>query len=138
MTKKEQAAFDALVDELRLARAWRTTEKIEPDVAPPDGNGPEYTYGWLPYGYVSVHYRVDIAASAKSSHYTGPSEVAEVKKREATGQWIYVSGNQQPRHLHSKRSAALKFARYQIEQAIMRELAKLDREIESAEKEEQA
>jgi hypothetical protein len=38
MTKKEQAAMDALRDELALVRALRFTEADGPDVAIPEGH----------------------------------------------------------------------------------------------------
>lgn len=47
MNKREQAEMDALREDLRIAKALRFTERVEPDVPPPETIGEGLTTGFL-------------------------------------------------------------------------------------------
>jgi hypothetical protein len=127
MTKKEQAAFDALQSEIRLLKAWRLTEDVAPDVMPPTVNG-QYTIGWYSHAHASgVGWNAAPTASDWGSHFTGPDSVEAAK----AGRRPY-NGSQHPRRLHSMRSNALKQCRNTLEKEMCRHLADIDKEIEQA------
>lgn len=122
MTKKEQAAFDALMAERDLYRSWRISEEVNPDLPPPksfDG----VTHGWL---YVvptpSSSPRAMKAASKRVYHRVG-DEAWSVSR---------TSWSQNARSLYSTKSLALKAARHEAFMYYAKELARLDKMIEAA------
>ena len=127
MTKKEQAALDALQSEIRLLKAWRLTEDVAPDVMPPE-TGQGYTVGFDSHAYCSsVGWNARPCASGWSSHYDGADNVAAVKEGRQPRH-----GSQQPRRLYSKRSNALRRCRFELEKEMRRWLAQIDKDIEEA------
>ena len=131
MTKKEQALVADLERKILLLKAWRLTEEVKPDVAPPEGCD-DLSYGYHAHAW-SLNWRIERAASGKTYHYIGDSLIADLNK----GVNRYFSGSQNPIRLFSTRSAALRAARYQIERHAAEALAKLDAEIAAAQAEEQ-
>ncbi len=125
MTKKEQAAFEALQNEIRLLKAWRLTEDVKPDVMPPmSGNG--YTLGYVAIAWNDGG-RIEAAVSDAYTHYTGEDNVERVRAGKKP-----ICGSQRPRPLYSKRSDAMKHIRFYIEQATLKTLAALDKDIAAA------
>ncbi|CAB4140670.1 hypothetical protein UFOVP398_64 [uncultured Caudovirales phage] len=133
MTKKEQALVAELEKQIRLLKAWRLTEGVKPDIAPPNAFE-DISYGYHAHAY-ALNWRVERAASGSTFHYTGDTSVAELQKGVNR---YYPSGSQNAIWLFSTRSAALRAARHQIERHVIEALAKLDAEIAAAQSEEQA
>lgn len=120
MTKKEQLAFEALQCELRIARAFRFTESVAPDVPPPDSYTDPVT-GWTFHAW-SDGYRVGEAWTTSVSHGTGKHV------RSPSGR---INGAcQNSLRLYSSELLALKAARYALEAIFSRRLAEIDKRIE--------
>lgn len=124
MNKKEQAAFDALREELRLAKALRWTEPVERDVMPPkcgddDWNGLRNGYDFNDYFDSFSGPRVNKACTSYSSH--------------DSRQW-HKTTTQGPRPLFSTRLLALKALRHSVECKVAKILADIDKQIEDEQK----
>jgi hypothetical protein len=116
MTKKELAEREELRRQLRLARAFRFTEKVERDVPPPETSS---SFGALTKGFLYNAYhnswRVEPACSSCVSHAFGRDDKTD---------------SQQPCSLYSTRLLALKALRNDAEQQCAKWLAEIDTEIE--------
>lgn len=124
MTKREQAEMDALRKEVRIARALRFSEPVEPDVPIPSGFSELSTgfYVWA-NGPDRVHHRsvaVDVACSSSSGHAFGSTA---------------KTNSQGPRRLYSSRLLALKAGRADLARQCAESLAWVDEQIEKEEKE---
>lgn len=115
MNKKEQAEMDRLRDELRIAKSFRFTETVEPDVMPPVAYGKENAInGW----YMNPHNgSVCLAATSSAAHTTSP-------------EIIRAAWTQGSKKLYSTRLLALKAGRCAMEQKFAKLLADIDRKIE--------
>jgi hypothetical protein len=109
MNKKEQAEMEALRDELRIARALRFTEKIEPDVDIPTST--EESEGYMFNAYSQ---RVTPSRSRMGSHLVGE-----------------CSWSQQGKRLYSTELLAYTAMRYEVERDCAKKLAVIDKKIES-------
>lgn len=116
MNKKEKA----LLEEARIAAALRWTALVDPDVPPPKEYN-ELSKGFVAWATTSYDVRVQPACSSIASH--------------GIGSHVQTS-SQRPRHLHSKKSLALKNARHMAKFQCAMLLRKFDIEIEKAELEE--
>jgi hypothetical protein len=115
MNKKEQAAFDALKDELRLAKALRFTEPVDYDVAIPKSS--ELRTGFLYNAYLGGSGpRVEVACTDSIYHSFGRND------RTTT---------QRAHPLYSTRLRALRAMRHEIETKCARILADVDAQIEA-------
>lgn len=110
MTKKEKAELERLQNELEIAKAFRRTEEVLPDVQPPG------TWGGLSQGWhFNCHAeKVSIACSSSTSHAIGRNDKTQ---------------SQNPIKLYSTRLLALKAMRYSMECDFAKKLAKVDSEI---------
>lgn len=114
MTKKEAAAFEALQNEIRLAKALRWTEQVAIDVPPP-GFGEMHekiSKGWL---YNAYNLAVNPACSSSIHHSSGRDD----KTTTLGAKWLY-----------STRKLALQAMRNEVEREAAAKLAKIDAEIE--------
>lgn len=120
MTKKEQAALDAVKKELALERAMRYSGPVEPDVPAPGYNDP-VALGWA---VVSCYgsYRAEKAACNSVFHRIGADAWAECRR--GTG-W-----SQRTMRLFSTKILALQSARHQTWLEAQAALARIDAEIE--------
>ncbi len=127
MTKKEQAEMEALRRDLRIARAWRRTEPVAPDVPPPDRGASK---GWYVFAYLKANSGVVKAMSESHSHFTGEKawERADAKTWEESQR--FGSGTQGGLRLYSSKLLALKAARAKLEADMAMELAAIDELIE--------
>lgn len=116
MNKKEQARFDQLEHNLRLAKALSWTQPIAPDVPVPAPFGGKTTQGFCFNVYSS---RVDPACSESHSHYCG------AHKMPSPGM-----GSQRGIELYSTRLLALKALRHEVEKEVAARLAAIDKQIE--------
>lgn len=115
MNKKEQAAFEELKTELRLARAMRFTEPVEPDIPIP--NGSILTKGFMFNAYHGIGGdRVVRACSSAVGHGFDRDDRADTKM---------------PRRLYSSRLLALKAMRHSVEEDVAQRLANIDAQIEA-------
>jgi hypothetical protein len=112
MTKKEQREFENLQGELIKARAFRFTDKVEPDVPIPQWPG--LVKGWIGVGPTSNHPRVEKACSSSVSHNIGGWE---------------KTTTQQAKRLYSSELLAWKALRYEVEQECASKLARIDEQI---------
>lgn len=136
MNKKERAEVAELKRQLAEAKAWRRTEKVEPDVPVPTVSG-QISRGFSARGNVSVHASARHAASDSVSHIASDcKQRIESWARDPWGSGIF--GSQQGIPLYSKLSLALRAVRHMLEEDMAYELAKLDRRIAEAEQEEAA
>lgn len=135
MTKKEIKAFEdcqSRIQELEESIvAWKQTQPIEPDIPPPTGDG--HTFGYHAralsiLSYMSCHEM----SSSKWSHYTGTYDVQNILE----GKTSNLTGAQKPVSLYSKKSAALKNARYQFECECLKGMKYFDKQIKLAEEKE--
>jgi len=115
MNKKEQAAFDDLQKELRLAKAFRFTPAVCPDLPPPP-SGRADTKG---YDFNVAGNRVEPATSTTVSHYFGAQKIPG-----------FGGGSQGARPLYSTRLRALQALRHEVEQQCATRLAAIDAQIE--------
>ena len=125
MTKKEQAAFAALQEELRIAKAWRFSDPVEPDLPVPTDH--KRSIGWLPNGNPLGPFggRVDKASSSSVSHCWGEKAWDE--------QWCGRNGSQGSRRLYSREIDAWRALRHQACVEARQKLADIDRRIEELE-----
>ena len=110
MNKKEQAMVDDLREQLRIAKALRWTEKVEPDVPIPESS-------YLTKGFLCNGYNGDVvpACSSRVSHGYGSDE---------------RTGTQGARALYSTRLLALRAVRHLVELKVAKVLADVDGRIE--------
>ena len=118
MTKKEKAAFDALLLRAETLAALRWTGPVLQDVMPPSDGG--YSEGW------------DYNAYSKEVWF-GWSDCVSQGKGSAPkdGKHPYV-GSQQSRRMFSTKEAALRAMRHEIELSSAADLLKIDRQIDAA------
>ena len=118
MNKKEQAMVDDLRKQLLLAKAFRRTDPVEPDVMPPGHSDPlkAIRKGWLPSTYLG-NYGDWVSPACTSLLYHNPNNDDK-------------TSTQGSRRLYSSKLLALKAARYSIECQCEAILAKIDAEIE--------
>lgn len=109
MNKKEQAAFAAMQDEARLARALRFTDPVKEDVPPPEG------FQALTKGFLAWGDRVEVACSSAVSHAFGRDD----KTTTQNSRWLF-----------STRLLALRAARHRMEREFAKKLADIDKKIE--------
>ena len=114
MNKKEQQAFLDLESQLRLARAFRWTDKPEPDVLPPSLMSDGVATGW---DYNAHAPWVQEAWTTSISHGTG--------ERSRCG------GSQNSRKLYSTKLLALKALRADLEMICAKKIADIDKLIEA-------
>lgn len=112
MNKKEQAEIEELRNQLRIAKAFRFTEKVEPDVPIPELFSRELSKG---FSFNSYTGEISRACSSSISHSVHNDE---------------KTTTQCPRCLYSTRTLALKAMRYEMEQRFAKELADVDKQIE--------
>jgi len=126
MTKKEQAAFAELENQLRLERAWRFTEAVEPDVPVPTGG--KRSIGWLPLGNALGAFSggVEKASSGSVSHCYGEKAWNE--------EWSSRNGSQCARRLYSSEALAWRALRHQACAEARQKLADIDARIEELER----
>jgi len=115
MTKKERAEMEDLRTQLRIAKAFRFTEKVRPDVLIPTGSG-VLSRGFL-YNASNMAWRVVPACSSSVAHSFGSSDKTD-------------SRNGCP--LYSTRLLALRALRNDAEQQCAKWLADIDKAIEEA------
>jgi len=127
MTKKEQAAFAELEKQLRLERAWRFSEAVEPDVPKPTSYD-KRSIGYLPMGSPLSAYggRVEKASSCSGSHAWGSDAWDEKRNR---------SGSQNGVWLYSSEALAWRALRHEACVEARRKLAEIDAKIEALERE---
>ena len=118
MTKKERAELDGLLKALRLAKALRWTDPVNPDVPRPTPGtfGAPMAIGFLFVGELGDHPRVDVACSSAIGHSVGN-----------TGR----TTTQGARSLYSTRALALKALRNEVEKACAERLARIDAQIDA-------
>lgn len=111
MTKKEHEELGSLKEELRLAKAMRWTEKVEPDIDPPD------RYDVLAKGWLFNPYNGSVtkACSGPMSHNYGDDN---------------GTTSQGARRLYSTKLLALRSLRNAVEVECAKKLAAIDRHIE--------
>jgi hypothetical protein len=114
MTKKEHAEMEDLRTQLRIAKAFRFTEKVRPDVLIPTGN--TLSKGFL-YNASNMAWRVVPACSSSVGHNFGSSDRTTTQRGMA---------------LYSTRLLALRALRNDAEQQCAKWLADIDKEIEKA------
>lgn len=118
MTKAERERFALLEKDLAEALAFRRTEEVAPDVYPPNTSSKDrMTYGFQPHQY-NLDASAEPCASTSVSHY-----------RYYNGK--ITGGSQRGVRLYSTRLLALQAARYKMECAVAKALAKLDAAIEA-------
>ena len=125
MTKKQEAEFAALAEQVRLIRAlrWSRYEPVEPDLLKPQGYV-EYTEG---FGH-NVHCLSQYGSAAPV--YPMWSECVS----HGTGSHAKRSGGTQGgKALYSTRLLALRALRYEAELQAANSLARIDRMIEEEE-----
>lgn len=118
MTKKEQAAMQAAIDRADTLAALRWTQKVLPDVPPPNHLSPPSTYskGWSFHAHTMS---VDRGWATSVSHGSG----------EVPGNGRYFSGSQGSRHFYSTKALALAAMRYEVELKAAMDLMAIDRRI---------
>jgi len=119
MTKKEQQMVADLQHEVRLAKALRLTQRVEPDVPVPTSFSTDcLSFGYIPIGAQSDYPRVEVACSSSGYHAVGRTD---------------RTTSQGARRLFSTRLLALRALRYEVEQKVAQKLAKIDKMIEDEE-----
>jgi hypothetical protein len=127
MTKKEQAAFAELQKQLRLERAWRFSEAVEPDVPKPTSDE-KRCIGYLPMGSpLSAYGGVEKASSCSGSHAWGSDAWHEKRNRSGSSQNGVC--------LYSSEALAWRALRHEACVEARRKLAEIDAKIEALEKE---
>jgi hypothetical protein len=112
MTKAEKARLDELENQLRIAKAFRFTDEVRPDVMPPARSND------LAKGFLFNDYTREVAVACTSSVY------------HAYGQDDRTT-TQRARCLYSTRLRALRALRHSVEKIVSEQLAEIDREIEA-------
>lgn len=120
MTKKEKAAFDALLLRAETLAALRWTGPIKRDVMPPLWARDGYSEGW---DYNAYSKEVWFGWSDCVSHGKGSAP--------KDGKHHYV-GSQQSRRMFSTKEAALRAMRHEIELSAAADLLNIDRQIAAA------
>ena len=118
MTKKEIAQFEALENELRLAKAFRFTPQVLPDVEAPNAGQPD-TKGYI---FIAAGNCTRLAASSSSRHITGAHQVPDPRVGIATQGGI---------PLYSTKLLALRALRHEVEKECAARLAAIDKQIEA-------
>jgi hypothetical protein len=114
MTKKERTEMDDLRRQLRMAKALRWTENIEPDILPPSSfNG--LSTGFVPVGIWGSHAHVEEACSSSIYHAVGRCD-------KTTSQGSLA--------LYSTKLLALKGLRHRMELICAGQLARIDEMID--------
>jgi hypothetical protein len=117
MNKKEQAAFDDLQAQLRIAKALRFTEPVKTDVPIPESfRDSSLAKGWLYNAYVSGNPRVEKSCSSSVHHSFGNDD---------------KTTTQGACRLYSTKLRALRAMRHEVEQRVAKILADIDAEIEA-------
>ncbi len=117
MTKKEQAAYQAALEEIRILEALRWTTAVEKDIPPPQPfEEPEYINGWIYNAYSGT-----VQKAWSSSIYHGDGWV-ENKERPR-------HASQRPQALYSSALKAWQGLRYDVERSCARRLAEIDKQI---------
>ena len=112
MTKKEQAERQALLNEIARLKAWRLTQPVERDLAPPEyKDGEKLTRGWDFNSHSMTVYK-----ACSSSIYHGHG-------------WEKTT-SQRPIALFSTRERAYAALRYAVEQECLDRLARIDMTLE--------
>lgn len=119
MTKKEQKRLADLEDELRIAKAFRFTEAVEPDLPIPGMLSDGLSKGFDFNAYVSSHARVEKACSSSIHHSFGQDD---------------STTTQGARRLYSTRLLALRAMRAKVEIQCAKLLADIDKQITEATK----
>lgn len=112
MNKKEQAAMQALQNEVTRLKAWKLTEPVQRDLLPP------HEYDKLSMGWDFNPYTEEVYKACSSSVHHGRG-------------WEKTS-SQQSLSMFSTRGLALRALRYEIEQRAITKLANVDRAISEA------
>lgn len=116
MNKKEQAAFEAMKREILLAKAFRFTERVKPDIMPPTTS--ELRKGWHYNSYIGSYSgpRVHRACTSAVHHSIGNDTKTDT---------------QQPLSLYSTKLLALRALRHDVEKQVANILADIDEQIEA-------
>ena len=112
LNKKEQKILDDLQQQLRMAKAFRFTEPVEPDVLPPEAGKSGLHKGFL---WNEPSRRVVLACTTSFSHSFGHDDKTD---------------QQNACPLYSTRLLALRALRRAMEDQMAIALAKIDEEIE--------
>lgn len=121
MTKKEQAEMEDLKRQLAIAKAFRFTNPVNKDVAPPSGGwGSTLSTGWVFNSYTK---KVDVACSSQVHHAIGKTD---------------KTSTQNPIWMFSSKLLALKALRHDLERKFAEELANIDKMIEIEEQHSEA
>jgi hypothetical protein len=112
MNKKEQAAFDAAIKAVFVARALNWTELVKPDMGLPETH--EDLLGFVPHSYSGT---VAYARSSRVSHAT------------SDGDFPKKTTSQNPIFMHSTKLRALRALRHLVELECANKLAKIDMQI---------
>lgn len=114
MNKKEQAYVEQLKEQLRLARAFRLSSVVEPDIDIPDTMAGGLRKGYLYNDYLG-NPRVEPACTSSISHCFGGQDKTDT---------------QGPRKLYSTRLLALRGLRNALERRFAKILSEVDEQIE--------
>lgn len=117
MTKAEKQEMERLQADLRLAKALRWTEPVEPDVLKPLAGTSDTTRG---YSYNTHCVRIDGIISKSHSHYRNQGGEPKVD----------FTGTQGGVDCYSTKALALKALRHELERKFASELARIDERIE--------
>ncbi len=121
MSKKEKAAFDALLLHHKLKGVIHWSPPVLPDVMPPKpGSGGTESSGF-DFNHHSL--RIFEAWSSTASHGEGPANV----------RFRRTSGSQNPSPLYSTRLLALRAMRHEVVMKAAKELLAVDAMIEAEE-----
>lgn len=112
MTKKERAAFEGIVNKLRIVAALRWTDHVEPDVPIPERGG-VLAKGWF---FNTYYGNAESACSSCVHHSIGRDDRTD---------------SQGAIRLYSTKLRALKACRHRMELEFARKLAEIDRKIEA-------
>lgn len=121
MTKKEQAAYDALQKELEVRSAFRWYDPVPADVPPPTAFR-EFSKGWIAHFSLDGFARgasVDKASSSTVSHYRGERSWSDNP----------VNGSQNPIYLWSSPAAAVRHQQALACRRFAEQMAELNRQI---------
>lgn len=119
MNKKEQAEFASLKRQLLEAKAFRLTEEVKPDIPAPV-YGEKDKRGWHAHTFLNTSFSANPSLSSTINHGVGIDKYT-VPPRTTTQRKI----NQ-----YSTRLLALKAARNELEQKMIKILADIDQEIQ--------
>lgn len=117
MNKAEKQRLEELETALRIAKAFRFTEEVKPDIPVPQGFGQQEAYGFIYHAYKGV--RVERSVSGPCSH-------GSTYRDDITPVITSQRGVQQ----FSSRLLAFRAGRYELEQEFAGILADIDEQIE--------